>query len=195
MKSTLRIIIAVTFGFYATSGLALGQKDPTPSGGTINLFTTMTHMLNGQSSTELEAEFRYREMGWGITYLGLIVDKEERKNAGRVFGMEANGKIYVNPRKPRLKRLNNFFEAQRIGPFLHYKVVEGGPAGPSAVQIRYPAEKLLNVETGKIRTLTRKRFRKLAKDDTELLKRFENEPQKSRILTRYLKEYFERNPY
>lgn len=131
-------------------------------------------------------------MGWGILYIGLVVEKETQKNVGRVFGFESDGKIYVNPRTPRLKRINNFFEAQRIGPFLNYKVVEGGPVGPSSVQVRYPAEKLLNVETGKTRTLTRKRFRKLAKDDAELLKRFEQEPKKSKVLTEYLKEYYER---
>ena len=192
MKAAFKIITAVAFVLYATSSMALGQQDPLPTQGTIKLYSTMTNMLNGKSSQWAEAEFIYRNMGFGTTYVGVLVDPEAKKSAGRVFGFEVDGKTFVNPRKPRLKRANNFFEAQRIGPYLHYKVVEGGPTGPSAAPVRYLAEKLMNVETGKIRALTRKRFRKLAKADTELLKRFELERKKSQVLTEYLKEYYER---
>jgi hypothetical protein len=71
-------------------------------------------------------------------------------------------------------------------------VVEGGNTPNGQAPFIYPTEKLLHMETGKIRTLTTKRFRKLAKDDPELLLRFEQEKHKSRALTPYLKEYFER---
>lgn len=186
------MISAIAFVFYATGSMALGQQDPSPTQGTINLYSTMTNMLNGKSSQSAEAEFLYRNMGFGTTYVGVLVDSEAKKSAGHVFGFEVDGKTFVNPRKPKLKRANNFFEVQRIGPFLHYKVAEGGSTSPNAVPIRYLSEKLLNIETGKIRALTRKRFRKLAKDDVELLQRFEKEKQKSRVLTSYLKEYYER---
>ena len=71
-------------------------------------------------------------------------------------------------------------------------MVGGGNLPNGQAPFFYPAEQLLHMETGKIRTLTTKRFRKLAKDDPELLLRFEQEKQKSSVLTLYLKEYFER---
>ena len=152
----------------------------------------MSDFLNEETTGEVQAESRYRELGFSIFGLGVIADKEDRKKAGRVFGFELGDKVYVNPGRRQLKRGNNFFEAQLIGPYIHYKVVGGGNLPNGQAPFFYPAEQLLHMETGKIRTLTTKRFRKLAKDDPELLLRFEQEKQKSSVLTLYLKEYFER---
>ena len=198
MKNTIKLLAAMALVFSTTSSMAFGQ-DPEPTEGTIKLYSSMADFLNKKTTGEAQAEFRYREAGFSIVYLGVINDKEARKKAGRIFGFQLGEKVYINPRQRQLKRANNFFEAQFIGPYIHYKVVEGGNAQNALqrayngqVVVRYPAEKLLHTETGKIRTLTRKRFRKWAKDDPELLQRFEQEKQKSRALNRYLKEYFER---
>ena len=152
----------------------------------------MSDFLNEEITGELQAEFLYKKLGFSIVGLGVISDKEDRKKAGRVFGFELGDKVYVNPARRQLKRRNNFFEAQLIGPYIHYEVVEGGNLLNGQTPFIYPAVKLLHMETGKIKTLTTKRFRKLAKDDPELLLRFEQEKQKSRTFTPYLKEYFER---
>ena len=178
--------------FSTTSNMAFGQQDPEPTVGTIKLYGSMSDFLNEETTGEVQAESRYRELGFSIFGLGVIADKEDRKKAGRVFGFELGDKVYVNPGRRQLKRANNFFEAQLIGPYIHYKVVEGGNTLNGQAPFMYPAVKLLHMETGKIKTLTTKRFRKLAKDDPELLLRFEQEKQKSRVLTLYLKEYFER---
>ena len=199
MKNTIKLLAAIALVFSTTSSMAFGQQDPEPTEGTIKLYTSMSDFLNKKTTGEVQGEFRYREAGFSIVYLGVITNKEARKEAGRIFGFQLGEKVYVNPGKRKLRRANNFFEAQLIGPYIHYKVVEGGTAEAALqrayngqVVVRYPAEKLLHTETGKIKTLTRKRFRKWAKDDPELLQRFEQEKQKSRALNRYLKEYFER---
>ncbi len=189
MKNKIKLLAAMVLVFSTTISMTLGKQDPKPTEGTIKLYSSMSDFLNKETTGEVQAEFRYRELGFSIVELGVIADKEDRKKVGRIFGFELGDKLYVNPGRRQLKRRNNFFEAQLIGPYIHYKVVEGGgiPA-----PYTYPAEKLLHMETGKIRTLTTKHFRKLAKGDTELLLRFEQEKKKSSVLTIYLKEYFER---
>lgn len=192
MKNTIKLLAAMALVFSTTSSMAFGQQDPQPTEGTIKLYRSSSDFLNKETAGEVQAEFRYRELGFSIVGLGVITDKEDRKKAGRVFGFELGNKVYVNPGGRQLKRRNNFFEAQLIGPYIYYKVVEGGNTQNGTAHYIYPTEKLLHMETGKIRTLTTKRFRKLAQDDHELLLRFEQENQKSRVLTLYLKEYFER---
>ncbi len=192
MKNTIKLLAAMALVFSTTSSMAFGQQDPQPTEGTIKLYSSTSDFLNKETTLEVQAEFRYRELGFSIVGLGVITDKVDRKKAGHVFGFELGDKVYVNPGRRQLKRGNNFFEAQLIGPYIHYKVVEGGNTPNGQAPFIYPSEKLLHMETGKIRTLTTKRFRKLAKDDPELLLRFEQEKHKSRALTPYLKEYFER---
>jgi hypothetical protein len=192
MKNRIKLLSAMALVILTTSSMAFGKQDPQPTEGTIKLYRSSSDFLNKETAGEVQAEFRYRELGFSIVYLGVITDKEDREKAGRVFGFELGDKVYVNPGRRQLKRANNFFEAQLIGPYIYYKVVEGGNAQNGTANFIYPAEKLLHMETGKIRTLTTKRFRKLAQDDPELLQRFEQEKQKSRVLTLYLKEYFER---
>ena len=162
-------------------------------GGKENIFGEVKQVFKALTTKGTSGQLDAEEFG------GARTTREARKKAGRIFGFQLGEKVYINPRQRQLKRANNFFEAQFIGPYIHYKVVEGGTAEAALqrayngqVVVRYPAEKLLHTETGKIRTLTRKRFRKWAKDDPELLQRFEQEKQKSRALNRYLKEYFER---
>lgn len=192
MKNTIKLLTAMALVFSTTSSMAFGKQDPQPTEGTIKLYRSSSDFLNKETAGEVQAEFRYRELGFSIVYIGVITDKEDREKVGRVFGFELGDKVYVNPGRRQLKRRNNFFEAQLIGPYIYYKVVEGGNTQNGTAHFIYPAEKLLHMETGKIRTLTTKRFRKLAQDAPELLLRFEQEKQKSRVLTIYLKEYFER---
>lgn len=192
MKKTIKLLAAMAMVISTASSMAFGQQDPQPTEGTIKLYRSSSDFLNKETAGEVQAEFRYRELGFSIVYIGVITDKEDREKVGRVFGFELGDKVYVNPGRRQLKRRNNFFEAQLIGPYIYYKVVEGRNTQNGTAHFIYPAEKLLHMETGKIRTLTTKRFRKLAQDAPELLLRFEQEKQKSRVLTLYLKEYFER---
>jgi hypothetical protein len=192
MKNTINLLAAMALVFLTTSSMAFGKQDSVSTEETIKLYGSMSDFLNEETTGEVQAEFRYKELGFSIVGLSVITDKENQKKAGRVFGFELGDKVYVNPGRRQLKRRNNFFEAQLIGPYIHYKVIEGGNTPNGQAPYTYPAEKLLHMETGKIRTLTTKRFRKLSKDDPELLLRFEQEKQKSLVLTLYLKEYFEK---
>jgi hypothetical protein len=192
MKNTIKLLSAMAFVFSTTSSMAFGKQDTVLTEGTVKLYSSTSDFRNKETTLEVQAGFRYRELGFSIVGLSVITDKEDRKKAGRVFGLELGDKVYVNPGRRQLKQRNNFFEAQLIGPYIHYKVVEGGNTPNGQAPFIYPAEKLLHLETGKIRTLTTKRFRKLSKDDPELLLRFQQEKHKNRVLTLYLKEYFER---
>lgn len=160
------------------------------------LFRSLEETLVQNHDTTLEQTLlKARKRRFGIHYHRLEVDKKTGKAVGKVYGFDDGKYVYINPRKPKLRKRTDFYKTQPIGGFLHYKVVDRitfPVAGAAPAVIEFPAEKLLNIETGKAFTLTRGRLRKLIADDVELLESFNEQKKKSSKLKLYLEAYYAR---
>lgn len=77
MKNTIKLLSAMALVFSTTSSRAFGKQDPQPTEGTIKLYRSSSDFLNKETAGEVQAEFRYRELGFSIVYIGVITDKED----------------------------------------------------------------------------------------------------------------------
>lgn len=172
--------------------LLLGEGIPVDA----KFFRNLEETLNSEPDTVLnQTILKARKRRYGIYYHRLDVDRKVGKGIGKVYGFSDGNEVYINPKTPRLRRGADFFKVEKIDRYLHYKVVERitfPVAGAAPAVIEFPAEKLLDTETGKSKTLTRGRLRKLIADDAELVEAFNQEKRKSRKLKLYLETYYER---
>lgn len=160
------------------------------------LFRSLEETLYQNHDTIIEdALLKAKRKRFGIYYHRLNVDKDLGKAVGKIYGFDDGRNVYINPRKPKLRKRTDFFKSQKIGRFLHYKVISRitfPVAGAAPAVIEFPAEKLLDTQTGKTVTLTRGRLRQLIADDSELLDSFNQQKKKSSKLKLYLEAYYER---
>lgn len=160
------------------------------------LFRSLEETLYQNHDTIIEdALLKAKRKRFGIYYHRLNVDKDLGKAVGKIYGFDDGRNVYINPRKPKLRKRTDFFKSQKIGRFLHYKVISRitfPVVGAAPAVIEFPAEKLLDTQTGKTVTLTRGRLRQLIADDSELLDSFNQQKKKSSKLKLYLEAYYER---
>ena len=172
--------------------LLLGEGIPVDA----KFFRNLEETLNSEPDTVLNKTIlKARKRRYGIYYHRLDVDRKVGRAIGKVYGFTDGQEVYINPGTPKLRKGTDFYKVERIDRFLHYKVVERitfPVAGAAPAVIEFPAEKLLDTETGKSKTLTRGRLRKLIADDEELLAAFNQEKRKSKKLKLYLETYYER---
>lgn len=161
----------------------------------VKIYRTLKEVTEGKPSQAKQVSIGIRPMEWGLLYHQLLTDKAEKKATGKVYGFSLDSLLYINPRAPKTGKCCYFFQAERIGKYLHFAVVDriyfqNGASGPPA-EVNWLSDKLVDVNTGKVMTLNRKTFRKLAADRPELVAQFNLEKQKSIKLVPYLKKYFE----
>lgn len=154
------------------------------------LFPNINDLLENRPSDEISTFVNERDQIFNITYYQLEVSKKRGREIGRVFGFSDETGFYINPRKPKLHKRSNFFEADTIGDFIHFIEMEFVTTRGNTYS--YPAEKLLDIRSGKVKSLTRSLIRKLIADDQQLLEMFNNEKGKSAKLASYLREYYSR---
>ena len=152
------------------------------------LFLNMNDLLDNRPADEITTFVKERDQGLNITYYKLDVSKEKGREIGKVFSFSDETGFYINPRKPKLRKRANFFEADTIGEFIHFITIARMRVAGNVIP--YRAEKLLHKRTGKVIGLTRIVLRKLIADDEQLLEMFNNEKGKSAKLASYLKEYY-----
>ena len=152
------------------------------------LFLNINDLLDNRPADEISTYIKERNQGLNITYYQLDVSKEKGREVGKVFSFSDETGFYINPRKPKLRKRANFFEADTIGDFIHFITIARMRVAGNVIS--YRAEKLLHKRTGKVEGLTRVRLRKLIADDEQLLEMFNNEKGKSAKLASYLKEYY-----
>lgn len=174
------------YSLFLSSGIPVDAK----------FFRSLEETLANSHDTVLQETILIaRAKQFGIYYHRLDVEKKVGKRIGKVYGFSDGNEVYINPGTPKLRRRTDFYKVEPIDRFLHYKVVERitvPVAGAAPAVISFPAEKLLDIETGKSKTLTRVRLRKLIADDIELLEAFNEEKKKSSKLKLYLETYYER---
>lgn len=155
-------------------------------------YRSLNDVLTHSPAMELNVPIGIRPQEYGVVYHKLLALKKERKRIGRIYGFSIDSNLYINPLTPRTGRLSNFFQAEVIGPYLHFAKVErlyfANKYGPPTV-ITWLSDKLVDTKTGKLKTLNRMTFRKLAANRPELIAAFNKEHHKRDKLLSYLKQY------
>ncbi len=154
----------------------------------LRLFRNINDLLNNRPSDEISTFVNERKQGLDITYYRLEVSKKRGREIGRVFAFSDETGFYINPLKPKLHKRTNFFEADTIGDFIHF--IEMASVTTLGNTYPYPEKKLLDIRSGKVKSLTRSLLRELIADDQQLLEMFNNEKGKSAKLASYLREYY-----
>lgn len=154
----------------------------------LRLFRNINDLLNNRPSDEISTFVNERKQGLDITYYRLKVSKKMGRKMGRVFSFSDETGFYINPRKPKLRKRTNFFKADSIGDFIHF--IEMASVTSVGYTYSYQAEQLLDIRSGKVKSLTRSLLRELIADDQQLLEMFNNEKGKSAKLASYLREYY-----
>lgn len=154
----------------------------------VRLLRNINDLLDNRPTDEISTFVNERDQGLNITYYQLEVSNKMGREIGRVFSFSDETGFYINPRKPKLHKRTNFFEADTIGDFIHF--IEMVSVNTPGNNYSYRAEQLLDIRSGKVKSLTRSLLRKLIADDKQLLEMFNNEKGKSAKLASYLREYY-----
>ena len=162
----------------------------------VKAYRSLNDVLKHNPTQELNVHIGIRPQEYGVVYHKLLAPKQERKKIGRIYGFSIDSNLYINPRAPRTGRLSDFYQAEIIGPYLHFPKVEkmyiANKYGPPTV-ITWLSDKFVDTKTGKLKTLNRMTFRKLAANRPELLAAFNKERHKRDKLLSYFKEYCKAN--
>jgi hypothetical protein len=154
----------------------------------VRLFRNINDLLDNRPSDEISTFVNEREQIFNTTYYQLEVSKKNGREIGRVFSFSDETGFYINPRRPKLHKRANFFEADTIGDFIHF--IEVASVTTAGNSYSYRAEQLQDIRSGKVKSLTRSLLRELIADDQQLLEMFNNEKGKSAKLASYLREYY-----
>jgi hypothetical protein len=152
------------------------------------LYRNINDLLANRPSDEISTFVNERDQGLNITYYQLEVSKKKGREIGRVFSFSDEAGFYINPRKPKLHKRTNFFEADTIGGFIHF--IKMASVNNAENNYSYREEQLLDIRSGKLKSLTSRLLRELIADDQQLLEMFNNEKGKSAKLASYLREYY-----
>jgi len=169
---------------------SINQNNFTPKSGIrkTSLFFKLEDFLANRSAMELKTLVRVNDEGYQIYNYQLRPEKEVMRGIGKLFAFRDENGFYVNPRTPKLRNFTDYFKADFLDNYIHFVMVEEVYIDRSVV--RFPADKLIDVRTGKVIWLTRNSLRKLIADDPELLELFNDEKSKSAKIVSYLREYF-----
>lgn len=166
------------------------KRNASPSSGIrpVAVYRSLKNFLLQKPDSESERAVQVKPQGFQINYFYLPAEKKLIENKTRLFGFRDSTGIYVNAQTPILKRATPFFRADFIGPFVHFVMVEELHFENSVIY--FPADKLIDKQSGKVTWLTRNTLRTIIKDDAALLQLFNNEKKKRSKILSYLKEYY-----
>lgn len=159
----------------------------------IKAYRNLKEVLDRNPSLSLNLPIGIRPQEYGVMYRKLLADKKERNRIGRIYAFTIDSFLYINPSAPRTGKFTNFYQAEIIGNYIHYVVVEriyfNNGENSLTQEVNWLSDKLIDTKTGKVKTLNRKYFRKLAASRPDLVAQFNQEKYKSSKLLGYFKEY------
>lgn len=186
--------------FLLSAILANGQARVRPQfneNTSVKIYKTLDDMLSNKVDQTIEADYAVHPKEHGVTYHRVHIDKQKRKELGRVYGFKIGDEVFINPKRPKLKSYMDFYKTEVIGDYVNFARVGSiwvpNPAnyGVPPYRFTYPREELVNTKTGKTKLLTRARLKKILKQDNNLAlwKEFKQEKRKSMQLIPYLKQH------
>ncbi len=129
-----------------------------------------------------------------ITTYRINIDKRDAKKLEKVFGFSDGKNLYINQsNNSSLRPSTDFTRAESIGNYYYYKVLKSVPvySGTTVILVQSVDEKLMDINTGEIITLTSRALKDIISDNQQLLTQFENSSHKGRILKEFLMRYMD----
>ncbi len=155
-----------------------------------------------------------------VPFYKIMINKKEGKSIGKIFGFCDGKTVYINDNSPRLGPDTEFSKIEYFSKYCYFKYVKIRKtekqksraernmdnaknifisnnvgrimnASTTVIEGRL-VEKILNIESGKVISLSTKVLRELIANDKELLDEFNKESQRSQKLMQYLIRYLEK---
>ena len=155
-----------------------------------------------------------------VPFFNVMISKKEGKSIGKIFGFCDGKTVFINDNSPRLGPDVEFSRIEYFGKYCYFKYVknhkvdkqksraERNMDNPKNIFISNNVkrimnasttvtegrliEKIINIESGEVISLSTKVLRQLIADDKELLDAFNKESQRSQKLMLYLIKYLDK---
>jgi hypothetical protein len=120
-----------------------------------------------------------------------VIDATKAKTIGRVLGFSDGKNFYINDNKPLLRSGSEFVKVEFMDRYYYYEEVVQVPVTTGTTVIIVPklVQKIMDMNTGEITIVNKKRVEEIISDNPQLLKEFENDSQKNKNLKEYLSRY------
>jgi len=155
-----------------------------------------------------------------VPFYKIMINKKEGKSIGKIFGFCDGKTVYINDNSPRLGPDTEFSKIEYFGKYCYFKYVKNRKvekqksraernmdnaknifisnnvkrimnASTTVTEGRL-VEKILNIESGEVISLSTKVLRELIANDKELLNEFNKESQRGKKLMQYLIRYLDK---
>jgi len=129
-----------------------------------------------------------------IPYFRLNIEREKGKIVGRVFGLYHGENVYIDENYPELGPKTEFVRTESLGKYLYFE--DRGSTttfiGTVPSTSYFLDQRILDINTGKVISLTKKTLQEIIANDSELLTEFKSDPKRGKSLKEYLIKYLER---
>ena len=155
-----------------------------------------------------------------VPFYKIMINKKKGKSIGKIFGFCDGKTVYINDNSPRLGPETEFSKIEYFGKYCYFKYVKIRKvekqksrternmdnaknifisnnvkrimnASTTVTEGRL-VEKILNIESGEVMSLSTKVLRELVANDKELLEEFNKESHRSQKLMQYLIRYLDK---
>jgi len=155
-----------------------------------------------------------------VPFYKIMINKKEGKSIGKVFGFCDGKSVYINDNSPRLSPETEFSKIEYFGKYCYYKRVNDRKINKPTSRaernmndtrnIRISnnvrrmmeastkvtegqlVERIINIDSGEVTTLSTKVLRELIANDKELLDEFNNESEHSEKLRQYFIRFIDK---
>jgi hypothetical protein len=124
-----------------------------------------------------------------VMFYSLKMKKSEAKDHVKVYGFSDGSAIYLK-RKEGIGIPQEFVRIDNYGMYGYFEDIAYVSTGSAMVP--FLTMNLVNMNTGEIKRVDRKHLRDLLADEPDMLKGFDQEPQKDKMMKDYLIRYLEK---
>lgn len=129
-----------------------------------------------------------------VNYYRINIDKKEGKEIGKVFGFSDGKHAYINVKNPYLKKYTEFLRVKKYDNYSYFEEVKSTTiyTGHAVISTNDFYPKIIDMNSGEVTDLTKKRLRKIIEDDNNLLTDFNNGKHNKQKMKEYLLKYLEK---
>jgi hypothetical protein len=149
--------------------------------------------LNYKTST-ISSGYGFLNAGGRVTFYRIDIDRKKGKSIGNVFGFCDGKNICINESNPILGPKTEFSKIEYLGKYCYFESLYSKPVynGVSSSTSASLDEKIIDINSGEVISLSKNKIQELIADDKELLDKFNNDSQKNKKLKEYIIKYLER---
>jgi hypothetical protein len=160
----------------------------------VGIYKNFEEFKNNNPSVEFDYDVDSIARGYGflrmagkVTFYRLIINKEQGKSIGKVFGFCDGKNVYINEFAHQLTPNSEFSKLEYIGNYCYFQdILCTSLLNGSNTNSCYFNSKLLEIQTGKIIYLSKSTLKEVLSDNDELLHEFNNESKKKKKFKEYI---------